>query len=133
MKGVFSMPGILTPEFEADLLHSIGTQTKRIRMILHMTQVELAEKAGHDLTAADIDRFERGEDDMFVIPFFHICAAMDVTPGDLAVEHYAETSMPEGFAKWNDKEREAALQVAAFHSVHRDWWMGGKTRKIASE
>ena len=123
----------IAPDFEARMLRATGAQIRRIRNVLHMTQEELALKAGHDLTADDIDTLENGQNDMFMVPFFHVCEALGITPNDVAVEQYAETTMPEGFANWDEKEREAALQVTAFHSVHRDWWMGGKSRKSTGE
>ena len=87
-----------------------------------MTQEELALKAGNDLTAEDIDALEKGQNDMLMVPFFDVCVALGVSLNDLAVEQYAEKTMPEEFAHWDEKEREAALLVAAFHTVHRDWW-----------
>ena len=59
---------------------------------------------------------------MLMVPFFEVCVALGVSLNDLAVERYAEKMMPEQFSQWDEKEREAALMVAAFHSVHRDWW-----------
>lgn len=109
-------------EYEAMMLRTTGAQIRRIRKVLHMTQEELALKAGHDITASDIDSLENGQNDMFMVPFFDVCVALGVSPNDLAVERYAEKMMPEEFARWDEKEREAALTVAAFHSVHRDWW-----------
>ena len=109
-------------ENAAMMLRISGAQIRRIRQVLHMTQEELALKAGHDLTAQDIDSLENGQSDIFMVPFFNVCVALGVTPNDLTVERYAEKTMPEQFAQWDEKEREAALMVAAFHSVHRDWW-----------
>ena len=109
-------------EYEAMMLRTTGAQIRRIRTVLHMTQEELALKAGNDITASDIDSLENGQNDMLMVPFFDVCVALGVSLNDLAVERYAEKMMPEQFAQWDDKEREAALMVAAFHSVHRDWW-----------
>ena len=58
---------------------------------------------------------------MFMVPFFDMCVFLGVSPNDLAVERYAEKLMPEQFSQWDEKEREAALMVAALHSVHWDW------------
>lgn len=116
------MQNSIAPDFEARMLRATGAQIRRIRNVLHMTQEELALKAGHGLTAEDIDTLENGQNDMFMVPFFHVCEALGISPNDVAVEQYAEKMMPEEFAQWDEKEREAALTVAAFHSVHRDWW-----------
>ena len=109
-------------EYEAMMLRTTGAQVRRIRTVLHMTKEELALKAGHDMTAADIESLENGQNDMLMVPFFDVCVALGVTPNDLTVERYADKTMPEQFAQWDEREREAALMVAAFHSVHRDWW-----------
>ena len=109
-------------EYEAVILQTMGAQIRRIRRVLHMTREELALKAGNGVTAEDIDSLENGRNNMFMVPFFHICAALGVSPNDLTVERYADKTMPEEFSQWDEKEREAALMVAAFHSVHRDWW-----------
>ena len=106
-------------DIEAKELRATGAQIRRIRQIRHMTQEELALKAGHDLTADDIDSLEKGENNMLMVPFFEVCLALGVTLNDLTVEYYADQMMPEEFSRWDEKEREAALMTAAFYAVRR--------------
>lgn len=91
----------------------IGANLLAIRKGTHLTQSEVAEKAGlSDRTYADI---ERGVVNMRVETLLKICRTFGVTPDEVLTENEFTAAAQEGVIRRLDgctaKERRTALQI----------------------
>lgn len=94
-------------------LMEIGNRLYEYRKRKHLTQAQLAEKAGlSDRAYAEI---ERGNANMRLETFLKICESLEITPNDILVkkdsEGFSYDELKKRLENCTEKEKQAALDI----------------------